>query len=303
MKYLAALACCLLLLANPARAQSDVLDNATIVMLVDAKIGDEVIIAKIQTSPNRFDLSVDALIELKKKGVSSAVLAAMVSASKPGPVSAAAAMSADSPDPMVPHPSGVYLLQETLDPSRMERLNPVTANQTKTGGFLGYALTSGIASMSMKSVIPGGSARITTADTTPVFYFYFDEANPSLSGGAQTSAWLLGPASPVTSPNEFSLVRLTVKKDRREVRVGSFNIAGAKSGVMDKDRIAFTYDQVAPGVFRVTPSEPLPPGQYGFIYSVTAGGAGPGIGGAGAMTARMFDFGISGPPAPAKRKR
>lgn len=298
MKLLAALACCLFLCALPAHAQTETLDNAMILTLTEAGLGDDVIIAKIKTSPNRFNLGTDDIIELKRKGVSSPVIAAMITASNASPVSTAASLSMDSPDPMVPHPPGVYLLQSTVEKPRMERLNPVTANQTKTGGILGYALTGGIASVSMKSVIPGGSARITTTETMPVFYFYFDEANPSLSGGATSSAWLLGPAAPVTSPSEFSLVRLTVKKDRREARVGSFNIAGAKSGVMDKDRIAFTYDQVAPGVFKVTPSAPLPPGQYGFIYSISAGGSGPAYGGGGGMTARMFDFGVIGPAKP-----
>ena len=68
--------------------------------------------------------------------------------------------------------------------------------------------------------------------------------------------------------------------------VGSFNIAGAKTGVMDKDRISFSYEQVTPGVYRVTPSSDLAPGEYGFIYAITGGGAG------GALTARIFDFSV-----------
>lgn len=86
-------------------------------------------------------------------------------------------------------------------------------------------------------------------------------------------------------------MRFDVKQDRREARVGSFNIAGAKSGVMDKDRISFSYDQVAPGVFKVAPSADLAPGEYGFLYSMSAGG-GPGIYGGGVMTARVFDFAV-----------
>ena len=76
------------------------------------------------------------------------------------------------------------------------------------------------------------------------------------------------------------------KSGRREARVGSMNIGGAKSGVMDKDRLAFTYDMVRPGVFRVNPSAALTPGEYGFIYSISGGGA------AGAATARIFDFSV-----------
>lgn len=64
------------------------------------------------------------------------------------------------------------------------------------------------------------------------------------------------------------------------------NIGGAKTGVMDKDRLAFQYDLVRPGVYRIAPREPLEPGEYGFIYSLGTGGA------AGALAARIFDFSV-----------
>ena len=74
--------------------------------------------------------------------------------------------------------------------------------------------------------------------------------------------------------------------------MGKFNIAGAKSGVMDKDRISFDYAQISPGVFQVLPNAELQPGEYGFLYSATTGGGGVGIAGMGAMTSRIFDFSI-----------
>ena len=74
-------------------------------------------------------------------------------------------------------------------------------------------------------------------------------------------------------------------------RVGSMNLGGAKSGVMDKDRIAFDYEQVAPGVFKVMPRADLGTGEYGFLYSVSAG-SGPGMWGGGTGGARIFDFAI-----------
>ena len=88
------------------------------------------------------------------------------------------------------------------------------------------------------------------------------------------------------SPNEFSLIRFDQKKDHREAAIGSYSLGGVKSGVSDKARVAFTYDDVAPGVFKVTPTADLQPGQYGFLSSV---GAGAGMG----MMARIFDFGVN----------
>ena len=271
----------------PSAAQAETLTNDMVVSLVQAGLGDDAVIAKIKASAAHYALSTDDLIALKKRGVSGPIIAAMIDAGSQGAVSSNAAFSADSPDPLVPHPSGVYMAND----SRMVRIDPTTSNQSKTGGILGYAFTGGIASLSVKAVIPNITARVRTGRARPTFYFYFDEATRGLSQAGGASPWLSGPASAITSPNEFSLIRFDVKKDRRETRVGSMNLAGAKAGVMDKDRIPFDYEQVTPGVFKVRPMSDLPTGEYGFIYSVSAG-AGPGMWGNGTGSARIFDFAI-----------
>lgn len=276
----------LLAACAPLSVQAETLTNDMVVSLVQAGLGDDAVIAKIRASAGHYALSTDDLIALKKRGVPGPVIAAMIQSGAEGAVSSKAVFSADSPDPLVPHPSGVYLATD----ARMARIDPTTSNQSKTGGILGYAFTGGIASLSIKAVIPNVTARVRTGRSRPTFYFYFDEATRGLSqsGG---SLWLSGPASAITSPNEFSLIRFEVKKDRRETRVGSMNLAGAKAGVMDKDRIPFDYEQVTPGVFKVTPSSDLPTGEYGFLYSVSAG-AGPGMWGNGTGSARIFDFAV-----------
>jgi len=273
--------------ALPMTAQAETLTNDMVVALVQAGLGDDAVIAKIRASAGHYALTTEDLIALKKRGVPGPVIAAMIESGSAGAVSAKAAFSADSPDPLVPHPSGLYLLNET----RMVRIDPTTSNQSKTGGILGYAFTGGIASLSIKAVIPNVTARVRTAHGRPTFYFYFDEATRSLSLAGTASPWLSGPASAITSPNEFTLIRFDVKKDRRETRTGSMNLAGAKSGVMDKDRIAFDYEQVTPGVFKVTPSADLPSGEYAFIYSISVG-AGPGMWSHGTGSARIFDFAV-----------
>lgn len=276
----------LLACALPAAASAETFNNATVVTLVKAGLGDEAVIAKIRATPGQFDLSTDQIILLKQQGVSSGVIAAMLGAGTTA--GGAAASSIDSPDWRVSHPSGIYLYKGEGDVAQMARIDPTTANQTKTGGMLGYMMTGGLASIKMKSVIPNAHARVGGSKARPEFYFYFDEANSSLSHGANTGSFLAGPAVTITSPNEFSLIRFDVKDNRREARVGSFSIAGSKSGIMDKDRIAFSYDRIAPGVFRVRPDADLAPGEYGFLYSMSAGGAS-----GNGMIARVFDFAIT----------
>jgi len=267
-----------LMFAVPAIA-AETLTNDTVIALSASGIGDEAVIAKIKASSVKFDLSTDQLIALKGKGVSGPVLAAMLAASNPAPT--AAAMSVDAADPMVPHPAGVYLLNDWAQQSRMHRIDATVSSQAKTGGIFGYALTGGIASMSIKAAIQNDTAKTKAANKRPAFYFFFDESNPETR---QNLSWTSGATAAVTSPNEFTLTRLKAKKGRREARVGSMNIGGAKTGVMDSDRIAFDFEMVRPGVYKVSPKQPLEAGEYGFIQSITGGGS------AGALTARIFDF-------------
>jgi len=266
-------------------ASAETLNNTAIITLTQAGLGDEAIVAKIKASEPAYDLSTDQIIALKKQGVSGPVIAAMLGASNRAPATVASSM--DSPDPAIPHPPGVYLLTDGPAPT-MKRIDATVSNQAKTGGIFGYALTGGIASISIKAAIPGESARTSTANGQPKFYFFFDESNPD--SARQAITWSSGTNASVTSPNEFTLVRLGQKKGRREARVGSMNIGGAKTGVMDKDQIPFDYDMVRPGVFKATPRAPIGPGEYGFLYAITGGGGG-GFAG-GAMTARIFDFSV-----------
>jgi hypothetical protein len=266
----------LLLVAVPQTAET--LTNETIVQLASVGLGDEAIIAKIKATPTNFQLSTDDMIALKTKGVSGPIIAAMLSAHAPVPI-----MSVDALDPSIPHLPGVYI----AGPSKMLRMDATATNQAKTGGILGFALTGGIASMSVKASVSNETSRYPTSEHKPVFYFFFDDAGGNASQG---STWLAGSASVVTSPNEFTLIHLDKKKGRREARVGSRNIGGIKTGVMDKDRIEFDYELVRTGVYRATPRGPLQPGEYGFIYSVAGSGAN------GAMSAKIYDFTVTGAP-------
>lgn len=262
--------------------QAETLSNETVLVLHGAGLGDEAIIAKIKSSEADFITSTEAIIELRNKGLSGAVIAAMLDRSAVKAPTAAAAMSLDSPDPSVPHPSGLYILHGGESGARMQRIDYTVSSQAKTGGIFGYALTGGIASMSIKVAIANESARTDTTSRRPTFYFFFDDSNPATAASA--SPWAGSAVASAASPNEFSLVGLATKKGRREARVGSMNIGGSKMGVMDKDRLAFDYDLVRPGVYKVTPSVDLSPGEYGFLQAM------PGAAVGGAASARVFDF-------------
>ncbi len=66
--------------APQASSNVEALTNNSIVEMVTAKLPEEVIITKIQTSPNNFDLSTPALADLNQKGISAAIMKAMLTA-------------------------------------------------------------------------------------------------------------------------------------------------------------------------------------------------------------------------------
>jgi hypothetical protein len=283
MKVKYALAALAIVVATPSHAET--LTNRSIIALSASGVGDEVIIAKIRSSDTRFDLSTDQIIYLRKQGVSGPVIAAMMAASSPAKESANAPERPTSPTASAPErpasggvlavarPAGIYLLSG----GQLVRIDFNVSGQTRTGGMLGMALTGGIAAMSVKATIQGEHARVATSDRTPTFYFYL----PDAANHANLSSFEAQSTNP-TSPNEFSLVRLNQKKGYREARVGRANIGGMRSGVMDKDRIDFRYEEVRPGVFSVKPTNPIEPGEYSFVM----------IGAGGAKLARFFDFSV-----------
>jgi hypothetical protein len=59
-------------------AQTETLTNTKVIEMAKAGLGDEVVLSKIKNTECKFDVSADGLIELKKGGVSDAVIALMM---------------------------------------------------------------------------------------------------------------------------------------------------------------------------------------------------------------------------------
>jgi hypothetical protein len=267
-----------LLCCAPAAAET--LNNAGIMAMEQAGFGDDVIIAKARASVTHFDTSVAQLVALKQAGVSADVLMTMIDVSNANAANRSRAIF--PADPQAPHPAGMYMLVGDDDPV-MVKLDVVQANQAKSTGRIAFLLTGGVASKVVKVVVPQGAARFRTK--VPVFYLY--------TAPNRGSAVVAGLGGGVI-PTEFSLIRLSAKSRRREIPVASFGVNGSKAGVMDDDRIAFGYDQVDDGVFRLAPAAPLSPGEYGFLFDLQDGAGGKSLN--GALKTRVFDFAVDPEP-------
>ena len=69
---------CTLLLAVAAHAQTETLTNAQIIEMAKIGLGGEIVLSKIRASEGNYDVSAAALIELKKAGLSDAIISAIM---------------------------------------------------------------------------------------------------------------------------------------------------------------------------------------------------------------------------------
>lgn len=278
------LAVCPLLFAQPAQQP---LNTQAIVKLQNAGVSDSVIIAMINNSPCSFDTSPDGVIALKNAGVHNDVVVAILNRNHFAGSSqhsrftygaSPAFMSDDSDNPLAPHQAGVYLMADSPDgKAKMEFIDRVGESAMKVSNLLGSAFTFGAAKMKLRAQIPGPSADVRTTERRPVFYMYFpDTGSLAAFGGFPI----------VSSPSQFSLLELVKQKKDRETVVASMGITGGSIGADQKKTVAFTTDRLRPGVYKITPSADLKPGEYAFVAVL------PGTEPEASPTMVVYDFGV-----------
>jgi hypothetical protein len=269
-------ACCHLLVAQQA------LSNDAIIKLVKAGLSDDLIVSTINASAGTYDTSAEGLIALKSAGASDKVVSAIViKASAPPPTAAAPPAppaAADPDDPASPHDPGLYLMTTTHEGKpKMVFLDRAASGNEKTSGVLAHAFTYGAVQAKIKASLPGARAVLRTQDEMPVFYMYFPPIGNQ--GG-------LGGTDLVTSPSQFSLMSLEVKKDHRETAVEKIGFASASAGDDQKRIFMFNSERIRPYAYKVVPKAQLKPGEFAFIASTRMAGSATG------GTVIIYDFGV-----------
>lgn len=267
-----------------APALKEVVTNQTVIDMVAAKLPGDLIVTKIQTSQTDFDLSTAALVKLNQNSVPGDVIKAMMqknsSAAAATPAAAPApATPADPNDPASPHDPGIWAFVSNGRERKMVMLEPTVYSQGKSGGVFASAMTYGIAKVKWKAVVRNAHSNTKINDAEAAFYFYFEETGAGLShasfGGTST-------------PNEFTLLKFDIKSDSRETTVMKANAFGSSTGTDDKANIAFDFEKLRPGVYKVKAKAPLKPGEYCFIGAGMSNAFAPGA----AQANRLFDFSL-----------
>lgn len=260
-RYMGALLALSLAAAGAVQAAEDAkLGNDDVLKMVDAKLPQSTVVMTIKSSPADFDTSPDAIIDLSKRGVPEAVIAAMLE--KSAGAQAVAAEDQFNPEEI--------LLIDGGDESQMRYINSTTRTAARALGFGGVGVY---------AVLPGPKANLRLDNEQPEFIV-------AVPGNAQPQ-------------NYLTLARFEPRRNgTREVSIGG-GYMSYSTGI-HKDRVVATRaeqleDQSrAPkgfSLFKLTPSSPLAPGEYALVtYNSQVRVAGFFAAGGDSY----FDFGVDG---------
>lgn len=237
------LLCAALLFACAAASAQQALNNASIEKLSKSGLGNDVIVAMIQSQPGSYDVSPSEILKLKQEGIADQVLAAMVE--KDG------ANEQSSNSNYANLDIGVY-----TQVKGNWVVVPTEVVNWKTGGFLKSLATDGIIKGDVNGRLKGAhsSTKLTSATTILIKAPDGDEAT------------------------DFQLVHLHQKSRAREFRLVTGGVIHASGGA-SRDAVAFKQKRVARRTYMVQLPADLEPGEYaflapGFSASTTAGSEG-----------------------------
>lgn len=176
------------------------------------------------------------------------------------------------PAPQAPQDTTTDAENDILEPG-IYYFNPLTQHyleidgsnitSSKQGG-LGQAIlrstVSGLFNAKERVTLGGSHAAIEVKLDTPIFLFVIDIA----SKGFNNNSNYLGK---VNSPNDFFLVKLKEKSDSREIVVGKSNNVSSTQGIDDKQKIAFKYQKIKKGFYKVVTEAKLEKGEYCFMFA------------------------------------
>jgi hypothetical protein len=233
------------LFASATLLAQETLNNAGVIELKQAGLGDAVILNKIKASKCDFDISTDGLKKLKEGGLSDEVINAIIATAIPSvaPAPPKLVAVAISNDPNVSHEPGIWLYQELSGERRMLKLKPQPSGESS-----GWNKKS--------RLILFGSAAVLQLSGSFSFYYYEE---PKQEGAFAPT--------PMTA-DDFTLAKMEVKHDKntRRLAVGAEGFFGGKTSGLDPNAyVPVKVEKISDGVFHIEPVKALQHGEYCFI--------------------------------------
>jgi hypothetical protein len=282
-------------------AHQPTMNNADLVKLVQAGVPESAIIASIHSSAPAFDLSSDGIVALHKAGVTEGELEAAIAANSaihPAPAAAAAAAAPAASAPTATHvPTVSLLVNGSPHAIPLEKVQlaetknkPTSMNSLASDTVLGQSMQAGVNAAAWDAASHTGSyasyAAVGTAGS--MMSGMMSHRKPTV-----TYVWgITGAASSNVSPGSLPVFLVSfadvpgVNADDYEPAIlkltpaqNSARLLGATQGKEDarsnaaanwqvysnflEDRVAIQTQKTARGQYRIVPTSPLLPGEYG----------------------------------------
>lgn len=243
--------------ANDARASS----NADIVALSRAKAGDEVIIASIAKEPCDYQLGVEHIVKLRKVGVSSPVIAAMIRRCRLTPGNG---QNGEDPDVGRELRAGLYAVDSVSTPPKFDLIVPAFVTPGRSGGNGSFLFPD-----RSKISLPRERSALLVASRRPVFWIVVDTAAVRLNHevGDIPSGF-----------EDIQLMRLERKAGKRQLQTSSAANGGVMSGIDPRKSVPIRVSRKSSSIYVVSLESDIEIGDYAFMT--------------GSMTSayRMYDF-------------
>jgi hypothetical protein len=243
------------------QVHSGQLDNAAVIKMTKAELGDNLILQMVRTQPGNYSTGPDDLITLKNEGVSQRVIAAMLARNSSLQRRVVPSLVEVTPISVNTDDPGLYFKNRQ---GQWEAVGPELVHY-RDGGALKSVLTRDIVKKDQNGVVNGPKS--------------------SLNIPLGTEMLLLAP-SMATDGVEYVILRFHPKSDRREFRVKTGNVFHSETGA-DRDALDIPIHKVSSRLFGFTVPRDLQKGEYGVLAPGSA--ATPGIAHAG----KIYTFSIN----------
>ncbi len=187
----------------------------------------------------------------------------------PQPIAASSAVtSTPAPtvpaSPTLPTESGMYLVTA----NSFTKILGEIVDFKRSGSLLVSKVTIGIKANKTNVQLLGPHAQ-TVTNSRPEFYFLpaKQEADAGVNAG------------------DFILVRLEEKPERRQFEIAAQGVMRASSGISITHQVQLFRSEVTTGVYKITPADGLPRGEYGLYLSRGEG-----------MAPYIYDFSVQDDP-------
>jgi len=221
------------------------MNNESVLKMVKAGLGDDLVIQTINTQPGQYVTDADALVALKTAGVSDRVITAMINKSR-RQITNAPAKTVELSDV---NEIGVYYKDHT---GKWIPIEPEIVH-IKSGGWLKSTATHGIIREDRNGHLNGRESKLALQCPIDVL-IYVPEG---------------------VSASEYDFLRFRINSDNREFRVLTGGVFHSTGGA-DRDEVKFNPVKTAPHTYQFTVNKDVGGGEYGILPpgtgNVTNGG-------------------------------